>query len=201
MAKENKKGLPETAEKEFVLRVRNALFEEDNSCYMKTVDRIMDETGETAAEIAAALIGMAVKSSAPHPKKAEPSKKKLAPEKPVTERIKTPSKTKPAVKAKPQISKHVCLSINGGLNKHFTHKDILGALSAKAGLRGNDISDVQIGEKQTLLKVSSHNASKIISVMNTAEGKIKGVPVKVQIHRERKNTARQSSKKNHLGKR
>lgn len=199
MAKENKKGLSEAAEREFVSRVRTALFENDNSCYLKTVDRIMDQTGETAAEIAAALIGMAIKSSgvknSPTSKtKAAASQKTSAPQ------GKAVSKEKPAVKTKNEPSKTVSLSINGGLNKHFTHKDILGALSAKVGLRSGDIIDVQIGPKQTTLNVSSHNAAKIISAMNTDDGKIKGVPVKVQIIKQRKSITRKPNKKNHLGK-
>ncbi len=196
MAKENKKGLSDAAEMEFVLRVRTALFENDNSCYLKTVDRIMDQTGETAAEIAAALIGMAVKSSGSKNSPAVKAKAALS------EKARAPHiKSKPVVKPKSALSKTVSLSINGGLNKHFTHKDILGALSAKAGLKSGDISDVQIGPKQTVLKVSSHNASKVISAMNSDGGKIKGVPVKVQIIKDGKAITRKpNNKKNHLGK-
>lgn len=200
MAKENKKGLSDTAEKEFVLRVRSALFDNDNSCYLKTVDRIMDQTGETAAEIAAALIGMII-SSAAVKKSTAPKAKVSASEKGSSHQNKTVSNAKASAKSKTALSKPVSLSINGGLNKHFTHKDILGALSAKAGLKGGDISDVQIGPKHTSLKVSSHNAAKIISAMNSEDGKIKGVPVKVQIVKDRKTIARKSNnKKNHLGK-
>lgn len=202
MAKENKTGLSDAVEKEFVLRVRKALFDDDNSCYLKTVDKIMDETGETAAEIAAALIGMAFKGSAQ--KNSSSSRKKTI----TSEKVNKPhvnalskanAKAKPAASAKDS-SKTVSLSINGGLNKHFTHKDILGAFSAKVGLKGSDISDVQIGSNKTSLKVSSHNAAKIISAMNAEDGKIKGVPVKVQVIKEKKTTKRKPNKKNHLGK-
>ncbi len=201
MAKENKKGLSEIAEKEFVSRVRSALFDDDNSCYLKTVDRIMDETGETAAEIAAALIGMAFKGSAQ--KNAVPAKKKAVPSEKVNQshaKAVSKAKAKPISSSKAP-SKTVSLLINGGLNKHFTHKDILGALSAKAGLKGSDIADVEIGPNKTSLKVSSHNAAKVISAMNAEDGKIKGVPVKVQIMKEKKAIKRKSNKKNNLGKR
>ena len=188
MAKDNKKELSQATEAEFISRVRTALFESDNSCYMKTVDSIMDQTGETAAEIAAALIGMVLKT---------PKKPTKSPKKPVQA-----EKAKPVrVKAKaPAKAKNVCLSITGGLNKNFTHKDILGSLSANTGLKSADIKDVKIGQKQTLLKVSPENASKVLASMKESQAKIKGVPVKVSIYREKKPSTNKPNKKNNLGK-
>lgn len=178
---------------DFAQQVRDALFENDNSEYREIVDSLMDSTGETAAEIAAALVGMLLAKSKPaHAKKAN------TPKEPVK---KTPAKApaKRAEKAKPVAAKEravkpskpasngtVKVSITGGKNKRFTHKDVLGALAAHAGIKGTDMKDVQIAEKATYVSVSSQNAAKIIASMNSPEGKIKGVPVKAKLCTERK---------------
>lgn len=199
------KNTNKSDESDFIARVRRALFDADNSAHRETVDRIMDETGETAAEVAAALVGMLKKSPETKPPKKAPESQreahkataKPAPKAKRSEALPkrdeaAPKRAKPAEKpaakaAKPAASdRSVRIMISGGKNKRFTHKDIVGALIARAGLSAEDMQGIQIRERQTILQVPSHYAERVISVMNSPDGKIKGVPVKAQMIKEHK---------------
>ncbi len=185
-------------------RVKKEIFECDNTDYREIVDKLMDTTGETAAEIASALVGMLIKKQRPtttHTKSSSVESKKAveqnkaAPQK--SKRVATtPPKTK-AVKSpiKKQASGSVQLMINAGQNKKITHKDIMGALIAQTGVNAADIIKIKVNEKQSVLHVPQQHAKKILSAMNSPNGKIKGIPVKMQMLDKRKKATKNALEK------
>ena len=163
-----KKSTKTSPEAEFIARVRKAVFENDNSEFRDIVDNIMDNTGETAAEIAAALVGMLLK-----------------PEKKQKERIPKKAEEKPKKKEKKAPVKTSKLVISAGLNRRFTHKDIAGALIAHTGIHIGDIREIELLHNKTFFRVPSKLVPQVISGMNKAESKIKGVPVRVHIAKDK----------------
>lgn len=159
------RAVPSTAEvlsgkqSSFVEEVRQALIERDNTPYQELIDQLMEETGDTAAEIAAALAGMLLgPQTSPAPDFLEEEPKKSQKRRKMTR-----------------------ISINAGKNKRFTPGDIVGALAAQSGIRGTDIGSIEILEKQTFAKITDRHVSKVLDAMNAPEGKIKGVKVTVEL--------------------
>lgn len=184
-------------------QVKKEIFDTDNSQYREVVDTLMDSTGETAAEIASALVGMLLKNKrpvSPNPKKAPAKTKKSVDAKKETAfKHKVPKNTaspKTAkAPAKKQSTASVQLTINAGENKKITHKDIMGALIAKTGITATDINKIKVGEKQSVVHVPQQHAKKILSAMNAPDGKIKGIPVKVNTVNKRKKATKNALEK------
>jgi ATP-dependent RNA helicase DeaD len=75
------------------------------------------------------------------------------------------------------------LYISLGRNAKIRPKDLVGAITGEAGIRGNQIGSIQIAQRFSIVEVASDVADQVMDALRA--GSVKGKKVKVSPERER----------------